>query len=250
MKIKVIVLFFISLCIFNTDVFAQEKQKLSIFKGKTKKDNVENVDSFKLIADSLYRELLLRDSIVRINTKLVDSLKQNAIRDSLRFSVAINYQRDSLLNIINIKDREITTLKANTGFVDTCMVRLANHWLYEKFNKTEVDKAIKYFDRIYSSKFKEDMSIVQELLCSYESAYQEFQLIIKQAQNDIDRENPFSYEKYKSKYKERIENMSYYKKFYNGDWNIRYLNGQITEVIKILNNHSIEKFADFTSFID
>ncbi len=250
MKIKAIVLILISLCEFSADIFAQEKQKTSFFKGRSKKDNIENVDSIKLVADSLHRELLLRDSIIRINTKFIDSLWQNAKRDTLRFTATINHQRDSLLNVIRTKDREITTLKANTGFVDTCMVRLANRWLYERFDKADVDEAIKYFDRIYSSKLKEEMSIVQELLRSYERSYREFQSILKEAQSDIDRESPFAYDEYKNKYMRRIENMLYYMRYYNGDWNIRYLNEQITEALKRLKNHSNGKFADFSSLID
>lgn len=250
MKIKELVTIMLFLCLVNINVTAQEKQRQPLFKGKIERDKIENVDSIKYVADSLHRELLRRDSVAQINTRLIDSIKDNAKRDSLRLTVAANCQRDSLLNVIRQKDREITTLKANTGFVDTCMVRLANRWLYERFDKADVDEAIKYFDRIYSSKLKEEMSIVQELLRNYERSYREFQTIIKEAQSDIDRESPFACDQYRDKYKRKIENMMYYWKYYKEEWNIRYLNEQIDKAVQIINNHKDGKFADFSSLID
>ena len=244
---KSLILLIISLFI-STNILAQDKKKAS--KGKSNEDRIENVDSIKLVADSLHRELVRRDSVSRVNTILMDSIIADARQDSLRLTVAANRQRDSLLNVIRLKDREITTLKANTGFVDTCMVRLANRWLYVRFDKADVDEAIKYFDRIYSSKLKEDMSIVQELLRDYERSYREFQSIIKEAQSDIDRESPFACDEYRNKYKRKIENMMYYWKYYKKEWNIKYLNEQIDKAIQIINNHKDGKFADFTSLID
>ena len=228
---------------------AQDKQK-TFFKGKSNKDKIENVDSIKLVADSLHRELVRRDSVSRVNAILIDSIRTNAKQDSLRLTVVANRQKDSLLNVIRLKDREISTLKANTGFVDTCMVRLANRWLYERFDKADVDEAIKYFDRIYSSKLKEEMSIVQELLRNYERSYREFQSIMKEAQSDIDRENPFACDDFRNKYIRMIENMFYYTKYYKSAWNIRYLNEQIAEALERLKNHSNNKFADFLSIMD
>lgn len=248
MSKKGLIVFLVSLFM-TTNVMAQDKQK-TLFKGKSNKDKIENVDSIKFVADSLHRELVRRDSALRVNTRLIDSIKTNAKQDSLRMTVAASRQRDSLLNVIRLKDSEITTLKANTGFVDTCMVKLANRWLYEQFDKTDVDDAIKYFDRIYSSKLKEEMSIVQDLLRNYERSYREFQSIMKDAQSDIDRENPFACEEYRNKYKRKIENMMYYWKYYKEEWNIRYLNEQIDKALQIINKHADGKFADFSTLID
>lgn len=248
MRIKGLILILVSVFL-TTNVMAQDKQKTFI-KGKSNKERIENVDSIKLVADSLHRELVRRDSVSHVNLKLIDSIRRNARQDSLRLTVATNRQRDSLLNIIRLKDREITTLKANTGFVDTCMVKLANRWLYERFDKADVDEAIKYFDRIYSSKLKEEMSIVQELLRNYERSYREFQSIMKEAQSDIDRESPFACEEYRNKYKRKLENMMYYWKYYKEEWNIRYLNEQIDKAMQIINNHKDGKFADFSTLID
>ena len=248
MKIKGLTIILVSLFL-SSNIMAQDKQR-TFFKGKSNKDKIENVDSIKLVADSLHRMLLHRDSIIGVNKKVIDSLRLNSKRDSLRLTVAANQQRDSLIKVIRSKEREITTLQSNAGFVDTCMVKLANRWLYEPFNKKDVDDAISYFDRMYSTRFKDSMSLVQELLRNYERSYREFQNIIKRAQSDPDGEIPFVSNDYKARYKKEIQNMTYYLRYYNGELNINYLNEQIKNALEILEKHSDSKPADFSSLID
>lgn len=245
---KGLLLMLVSLYCFNVNINAQEKHNKTLVKDKS--DKIENIVSLKSDIDSLYREILLRDSIINVKEVLIDSLRKNIEKDSLRIIDAANRQQDSLLNVVDDKEREITILKSNVGFVDTCMVKLANRWLYERFNKSDVEEAIMYFDRIYSSRLKEEMSIVQELLRNYEQSYKEFQSILKEAQYDIDRENPFACKEYTSKYRRKIENTSYFLKYYNGDWNIRYLNDLMKEALERLHNHSSDKYADFTTLMD
>ena len=250
MKLKdfILILFFLSFI--NITVTAQEKQKSSLFKEKSDKNLVENVDSLRLIVDSLRSELLYRDSITNANAKLIESIKQNAKQDSMRFIVKASREKDSLLLVIRNKDREISNLQAKMGFVDTCMVKLANRWLYERYDRTAVKEAISYFDKIYSTDFKQEYSIVQDLLRNYESSYREFQTILKRAQADLDRENPFACDDFRNKYIRMIENMFYYTKYYKSDWNIRYLNEQIAEALERLKNHTDKKFADFSYLVD
>lgn len=250
MKIKELVTIMLFLCLVNINVTAQEKQRHPLFKGKIERDKIENVDSIKYVADSLRRELSHRDSIVNANIKLIDSIRRSAKQDSMRMIVRANRQKDSLMFVISNKEKEIAKLQGNMGFVDTCMVKLANKWLYGRYDRDAVKDAISYFDRIYSANFKQEYSIVQELLKKYESSYREFQIILKKAQADFDRENPFACEDFKSRYIRMIENMYYYTKYYNSDWNIRYLNEQIAEALERLKNHTDGKFADFSSLID
>jgi hypothetical protein len=235
MKTKVLLFFIVALFFFNTDVIAQNKTRTKTSKGSATKNKVEKVEKVKAPQPVLQER---------------ESVADKKSEQGLDTLVVSGNQVDSLLNVIRQKDLEIAKLKANVAFVDTCMVRLANRWLFQKYDKSDVDDAIKYFDRIYSSKLKEDMSIVQELLSNYERSYKEFQKVLKEAQNDIDRENPFAYNEYKNKYIKKIENMSYYKKYYKSGWNIRYLNGQIDEALGILKKHSKDKKADFKSLID
>ena len=246
MKTKNIFLILDLICVISIDSFAQELQEANNF-GRGER---ESEATFRIVVDSLQQALFRCDSINQANMKLIDSLDRSAKFNSRRMDIIVDKRMDSLLNVISRKDKEIATLKANIGFVDTCMVKLANRWLYEPFNKEDVDEAITYFDRIYSTSLKKELSIVQELLQNYESSYREFQSILKQAQGDIDRESPFVCEDYKNKYTQRIESMSYYLKYYKGDWNIRYLNEQITEALERLKNHSDSKPADFVSLID
>ena len=181
----------------------------------------ENVDSVKLEADSL-------QCIIEFQCGSITTLE-----DSI---VALNHT--------------IEGLEAKMGFVDTCLLKLANMWLYEKFDKDAVEKAITYMDWMYSSNLKNKYSIVQELLRDYEQFYGEFQLILQKAQNDPDRANPFAVDEYKKKYLEEIQLMPYYRKYYHSDWNIRYLNEQISEALKRIKNHFAPKYADFGSLID
>lgn len=250
MKINRQILILLILCITCASSFAQKKEKKISFKNARSVDAIEAIDSMRIIVDSLHKVLSNRDSTISANMKLIDSIYRKNESDSLRMVAAAKSQKDSLYGIIREKDKEIIVLKSNIGFVDTCMVKLANRWLYEPFDKADVDEAISYFDRIYSSRLKEDMSIVQELLYSYERSYREFQSILRQAQSDIDRESPFVCEEYKNKYIRMIESMPYYLKYYNADWNIRYLNGQIKDALERLNNHSDTNPADFSSLID
>ena len=98
---------------------------------------------------------------------------------------------------------------------------------------------------------KSDLSIVQELLRDYEKSYKEFQSILRDAQNDIDRTNKFAnVEDYKTKYIQRIKGMLYYRKYYGKDWTIRYLDEQIEKTMETLTNHTKDKPADLDFLID
>lgn len=241
MKTKIIFLILIALCFINNDAIAQRQ------KGKDKSETIQNinidsnndVDSLQI----LKMKILSNDSITKM---LKDKIKS----DSVKY-IRLN---DSLLAIINAGEKEIkrleTELENEKGFVDTCMVKLANRWLYEKFDKENVEDAIKYFDRIYSSKLKSELSIVQILLREYEKSYKEFQSILREAQNDGDRISIFAVEDYKNKYKQKIENMPYYKKYYDKSWTIRYLDEQIKKALETLGNHTKDKHADFDYLID
>lgn len=225
MKKHCLSLILILLCISKIS-FAKEIQQISFVKNYIFIS--EEMDSTKFIIDSLSQKLLMLDSI----------------------NNSIKFQYDSLTNLIDNKDQEIENLKERIYFADTCIVKLSNLRLYLPFNKEKVNEAIKSFDKIYSSKLKEDMSIILTLLKNYEHYYKEFLSIIEEAQkDDKNRNNIFNIDDYKNKYKYKIENMSYYINYYNGDWKIIYLNKQIDKALKILEEHSDSKKANFNSLI-
>ena len=221
------------------------------------------VDSFKLLVDS-FRQIAdspkvavdnplpvsHRDSLDKRCAVLVDSLRQKHQADSLKMAMGINRERDSLLTEIKRKDEMIAQYEAKMNYVDTCLLKFANRELYERFDREAVNDAISYVDRIYSSGFRQEYSIVQELLRAYERSYEDFQQILRQAKDDPERTSPFAVERYKDRYIQKIKGMEYYKRYYGGDWNIRYLNGQIDDALEMLENHSGKKHADFSPLID
>ena len=80
----------------------------------------------------------------------------------------------------------------------------------------------------------------------------EFQSLLREAQNDIDREIGLTKTvgDFKAKYKQRIESMPYYQRYYNKDWTIKYLDERIEIFLETLNNHTKDKPADFDFLID
>lgn len=246
MKARLLILSLILLVLGQSFTYGQSKKE----KSKIEKELIASIDSMQIVIDSLEIQLMDRDSVATKNMITIDSLK-NAIADlSIRSNQRIAFLRDSMSTEIETRDNEILRIQSNIGFVDTCMVKLANRWLYEKFDKESVDEAITYFDRIYNNELKNELSIVQKLLRDYEPAYREFQSILKQAQDDIERTSPFGVDEYKEKYIRRIQTMSYYLQYYEGDWNIRYLNDKIKEALDRLQTHSDKKPADFNSLLD
>lgn len=203
----------------------------------------------RALLDSLSTVPALLDTNVVYSFAVVDSLK-NHIRITDSLIASKNAQIDSLTKLISSKDIEITRLTEERAFVDTCMARLANRWLYEKFNEQDVNEAIDYFNRILSTQLRRDRSVILELLKSYKSAYMGFQSILQAAQRDPDRENPFSVSDYKNRYKSRIQSMPYYVRYYNESWNIRYLNERIKIALERIEAHSDSKPADFSDLID
>lgn len=246
MKARLFIFISILLVLGQPFIYGQSKKD----KSKSEKELIASIDSMQFVIDSLKIQLMDKDSVATSNQIIIDSLK-NAISDlSISSKRQIGFLKDSLSKEIKARDKELLQIQSNIGFVDTCMVKLANRWLYEKFDKESVDEAITYFDRIYNNELKNELSIVQKLLKDYEPAYREFQSILKQAQDDIERTSPFGVDEYKEKYIRRIQTMSYYLQYYEGDWNIRYLNDKIKEVLDRLQTHSDKKPADFSSLID
>lgn len=237
-----------------TTVDAQERQRSLELNFKFNKNSqTENVDSIKRVVDSLHYELLYRDSICRANAILIDSLRRDAEEISLRLGREAKRQNDSLSLIIADQKKEIERFEANVGFVDTCMVTLANKWLDRRYSKEDVEAAKTYFDKIYSDPVRKSYSIVLELLNDYESSYRDFQSILKEAQADRLRYIRFASDEYKKLYIDKIKNMPYYKKYYNNPngWRIWYLNDRVKEALDILNNHySGSNYADFSELID
>lgn len=212
--------------------------------------NVEAMSYTYVGNDSLIAPIDSVDSIqIEQNDKeIIDSLS-SLIIEIEKISATKDKRIDSLFSVMKDKDAKIQQLTKDRDFVDTCMARLANRWLYEKYNEKDVKEAISYFDKILSNDFRREHSVILELLKNYKTAYNDFLTILKQAQKDADRENPFSAKEYKERYLRKIESMTYYVRYYKESWNIRYLNERIKIAEERLKAHSDSKYADFSDLI-
>ena len=251
---KCIYVILVALCLINLDASAQN-QKGVLSKIKSKRTQIHNADSIGYILDSLNKIIMYKDSIANDYLMVIATLKESINSDSVMIN-DILHDNDSLANVIISKDKEIKRLETELGneknYVDTCVVKLANRWLFQRFRKRNVDEVISYFERINSSKLRDDYLIVHTLLKEYEKSYMEFQSILREAQNDEDREIGLTKTvgDFKARYKQRIESMPYYKKYYKKDWTIKYLDEQIDKVLEMLNNHTKDKPVDFEPLID
>ena len=187
-------------------------------------------------------KIMVPDSSIVFSRAVVDSMNAQLCRSYTLI--------DSLNCLILTKDNEIQKLKEERAFVDTCMARLANRWLFEKFDEQDVNEAIGYFDRILSSQLRSDRSIILKLLKEYKSSYKRFQSILRAAQEDPGKLNPFYVDEYKKRYISKIESMPYYKEYYSASWNIRYLNEQIRIALERLRAHSVNKPVNLSDLID
>lgn len=241
-RIQILSIIVISLLCINECNFAQSERLaeglvLPVATHVEKKDSLLDVSSTeakiietqsKTYCDSLSILITERNSIIALKTAQIDSLNL----------------------LLQFKENEIKKLTEERAFVDTCMARLANRWLYEKFNEQDVNSAIEYFNKILSTQLRRDHSIILELLKSYKSAYMDFQKLLRSAQMDTARKNLFRVTDYKTRYKYEIETMPYYVRYYNNSWNIRYLNERIKMAMERIEMHSEEKPADFSDLID
>lgn len=200
-------------------------------------------DSLVVTTDSL-------DTVINepIEKQIIDSLNTIISRQEKLITFK-EQQIDSLVALSKSNEARIIQLTKDREFVDTCMARLANRWLYEKYNEKDVNEAISYFDKILSNDLRREHSVILELLKNYKRAYMDFLSVIQAAQRDPDRENPFGATDYKTRYLNKIESMSYYKRYYKESWNIRYLNERIKIAEDRLKAHTDSKYSDFSDLI-
>ena len=276
MKRKVL---FIALTVFllvgaATGMQAQDKgvgikELVSKGKIKIKKDNKDDkddkndkndknpvIDSLQFYKDlvvALTAELDERDSIAIEKMGQMEAMKEMMKEDSIKI-FSFEAKEKELMQAIENKDKEIAVLRSKEAAVDSGILRLANRLLFEKFDKAAVEDGMEFFSKICTGDLKEKYSIVMELLTMYEGVYLEYQRILKKAQNDGDRTDAYSFAigPYKSKYIEMLKSMPYYKSYCVGDadWCIVYLNMDIEKALRMLEKHSKDSPADFSSMID
>lgn len=199
----------------------------------------------------------IKEQYVVINN---DSLKNiiieqeneiSKLKQSIEFlKTGFEIEIDSLKKVVAEREDKILKFNQYVAVADTCILKLCNRDLQLPFNKKRISNSISYFEKIYSKELKLQYFMLLELLKDYEKSYNDFKNIIKEAQNDIDRENVFADNSYKQKYIYEIQNMEYCKKYAGSKFKIVYLQEQIDKVLKILEKHSGKSFADFKHIID
>jgi hypothetical protein len=228
---------------------AQNKKKVKLWPAK--EDMTAIVDSLKARADSLDRLVVMKDSIIQSLYKIPDTVTVNIYgKDSL----IIAQQQDSicLLNQrLFEKDSLVSKLAQNLCFADSIMVRYAYGLCYEEFDRANIEEAEQIISRLYQSELKAEMDKeLLVLLKNYEAHYNTLLGILTMAQNDSIRESSVFVDDFKTKYINKIKEMTYYKKHYKQLWSIVYLDELIDELIKVLESHTRETKADFSKYIN
>ena len=228
---------------------AQDKKKVKLWSAK--EDMTAIVDSLKARADSLDRLVIMKDSIIQSLYKIPDTVTVNIYgKDSL----IIAQQQDSicLLNQrLFEKDSLVSKLAQNLCFADSIMVRYAYGLCYEEFDRANIEEAEQIISRLYQSELKAEMDKeLLVLLKNYEAHYNTLLGILTMAQNDSIRESSVFVDDFKTKYINKIKEMTYYKKHYKQLWSIVYLDELIDELIKVLESHTRETKADFSKYIN
>lgn len=228
---------------------AQDKKKVKLWPAK--EDMTAIVDSLKARADSLDRLVVMKDSIIQSLYKIPDTVTVNIYgKDSL----IIAQQQDSicLLNQrLFEKDSLVSKLAQNLCFADSIMVRYAYGLCYEEFDRANIEEAEQIISRLYQSELKAEMDKeLLVLLKNYEAHYNTLLGILTMAQNDSIRESSVFVDDFKTKYINKIKEMTYYKKHYKQLWSIVYLDELIDELIKVLESHTRETKADFSKYIN
>lgn len=130
-------------------------------------------------------------------------------------------------------------------FIEECICRFANGRLALKYDEENVNKAIRYMDSVKDEGLLKRFVEVPSLLRRYSTDYNEFMVVIKEAQKDIDRTDPLSDERYRNKYIDRLKNLRYYKDYFIPSenkwkgWRIYYLSDEIDKAISLLNRHNL-----------
>ena len=219
---KIILVF---LCIIQVIICqAQDKKKVKLWPAR--EDMTAVVDSLKARADSLDRLIVMKDSLIQSLYKIPDTVTVNIYgKDSL--IVAQQLDSIGLLNQrLFEKDSLVSKLAQNLCFADSIMVRYAYGLCYEEFDRANIEEAEQIISRLYQSELKAEMDKeLLVLLKNYEAHYNTLLGILTMAQNDSIRESSVFVDDFKTKYINKIKEMTYYKKHYKQLWSIEHCNG-------------------------
>lgn len=158
-------------------------------------------------------------------------------------SIAID---TSEINALNRQKTEILRSSENLTdfqkFGEECLCEFIQGRLCQPYNENYIKQAIKNYNDLKSATLRDKYAWMVPLLQGYGSYYNEFMTIIRAAQNDPIRTSVDGKEEYKMRYITRIEQMQYYKQYYNkkeaGVQGIPYLEEQIYNALFLLDKHN------------
>lgn len=152
----------------------------------------------------------------------------------------------SEINALNKQKTEILRSSENLTdfqeFGEGCLCEFIQGRLCQPYKENYIKQAIENYNGLKSATLREQYAWMVPLLQGYGSYYKEFMAVIRAAQNDPLRNSVEGKEEYKMRYITRIEQMPYYKKYYNkkgvGIPGIPYLEEQIHNAMSLLNIHN------------
>lgn len=189
--------------------------------------------------------------------QLDDSLRE--LKGSPEAILRLEKSIDSLRKVKKDLDEQKVQLSGNNAasvaknndigeynlFIEECICRFANGRLALKYDEENVNKAIHYMDSVKDEELRKRFVDVPGLLRRYSTDYNEFMVVINEAQKDIDRTDPLSDESYRKKYIGRLKNLRYYKDYFIPNenkwkgWRIYYLSDEIDKAINLLGRHNL-----------
>jgi len=237
------------LILLSVAAFAQKKEKkkaelTATENVKAQTETITKEEASKVMDTvNVVRQTPPQDSIIVLTPEQQEII---SLKDSISvINALLVVKTDSLSLLKNEMEKRMV-------IADDAIVRLSYQRLAVPYNKEKVDQAVSEMDNLYSREMREKHKKVTNLLRTYGMHYDEIHSIIMEAQNDMDRTNPFSIPSvYIAKYQKRIEYSYYYREYYNEKvFTIKYLNGLIDDVLKALQTHSDSHPVDLSPYLN
>jgi hypothetical protein len=152
---------------------------------------------------------------------------------------------------INELNHKLASKEKYLIFADSIIARLSNDCLRKPYNDQQVQNALVYFSKMYSPELQKKFYNLKGLLENYGRYYNEVMAVIEKAKADNGFSNPFSGTQTAQSYISQLSATSYYKKCYNANWTIMYLNKVIDKSLKVLKAYDPKKKAiDFSWILE
>ena len=212
------------------------------------------MDSVRLMKDTI---VMLHDWQVKLNAQL-DSMKQESLAtaDSIsRLREELQHEREARAEMISEElaqmEQVLMRVRGDSAMLrqqmDKCLTDLckARLWIYYIPKNAEVLELAKSIDRDRLT--PEEKTELEQCLTSleqYETLYNEVEGVIREAQDDVRRNQPLG-NSYRMKYEQKIKDTQYYKSGGHEKRRIAFLDYMIEGFLQELRMHLARESADF-----